>query len=361
MPAFRGEQASLLGGRNVGGYVSSSGPASAPFPAEQLAGTAATGAAAATTAGIRSIPNLRDVSTVHGSIVPGVLFRCGCPDFATEADAAALVGQLGVTARIDLRSPRERPSSGQHPMFRDGDGRRRHCGEVLDRQRGMSSHRVPMSSASRGETGGGFTQGCGGVGCAGVLRTCGCICTELCVPRCCRSRARRRRTLESTFAVWRPAFLRVRMSDSYTQLCGRGRPAQTLGAVLRMIAATPDGNATLVHCTAGKDRTGVVVALALALCGVPREAIAADYALSDNIYERWVAAGVADPDEPGMHLAAAARIPFMCADKQDILTTLDVLEQRFGSIEAWATQAAGLEALQLEALRRRLLRPKHAV
>ena len=44
----------------------------------------------------------------------------------------------------------------------------------------------------------------------------------------------------------------------------------------------------------------------------------------------------------------------MCADKQDILTTLDVLEQRFGSIEAWATQAAGLEALHLEALRRRL-------
>jgi protein-tyrosine phosphatase len=36
----------------------------------------------------------------------------------------------------------------------------------------------------------------------------------------------------------------------------------------------------LVHCTAGKDRTGVVIALILAVLGVPDELIAADYALS---------------------------------------------------------------------------------
>lgn len=36
----------------------------------------------------------------------------------------------------------------------------------------------------------------------------------------------------------------------------------------------------LVHCTAGKDRTGLVVALVLDVIGVPDEVIAADYALS---------------------------------------------------------------------------------
>lgn len=46
-------------------------------------------------------------------------------------------------------------------------------------------------------------------------------------------------------------------------------------AALRLIAST-DG-ATLVHCAAGKDRTGVVVALALAEVGVGRDAIVADY------------------------------------------------------------------------------------
>ena len=33
-----------------------------------------------------------------------------------------------------------------------------------------------------------------------------------------------------------------------------------------------------MHCAAGKDRTGVVVALALAAVGVPQDAIVADYA-----------------------------------------------------------------------------------
>lgn len=47
-------------------------------------------------------------------------------------------------------------------------------------------------------------------------------------------------------------------------------------AALRAIADSP--GAALVHCAAGKDRTGVVVALALTVAGVPRDAIIADYA-----------------------------------------------------------------------------------
>ena len=45
-----------------------------------------------------------------------------------------------------------------------------------------------------------------------------------------------------------------------------------------MIAHSP--GATIVHCAAGKDRTGTVVAIALAEVGVTREAIVADYARS---------------------------------------------------------------------------------
>jgi protein-tyrosine phosphatase len=41
-----------------------------------------------------------------------------------------------------------------------------------------------------------------------------------------------------------------------------------------------DALPALVHCSAGKDRTGVVIALILAVLGVPDEVIAADYALS---------------------------------------------------------------------------------
>ncbi len=54
--------------------------------------------------------------------------------------------------------------------------------------------------------------------------------------------------------------------------------AESVVAALRLIAGT-DG-ATIVHCAAGKDRTGTVVAIALAEVGVTREAIAEDYALT---------------------------------------------------------------------------------
>lgn len=48
---------------------------------------------------------------------------------------------------------------------------------------------------------------------------------------------------------------------------------------IRVIAT---GGPTLVHCTVGKDRTGVTVALALAAVGADREEIIADYALTES-------------------------------------------------------------------------------
>ena len=44
--------------------------------------------------------------------------------------------------------------------------------------------------------------------------------------------------------------------------------------------AAPGGLPALVHCTAGKDRTGLIVALVLGLAGVPTTTIVEDYALS---------------------------------------------------------------------------------
>jgi protein tyrosine/serine phosphatase len=52
------------------------------------------------------------------------------------------------------------------------------------------------------------------------------------------------------------------------------RPDSVVGA-LRAVAGAP--GAALVHCAAGKDRTGVVVALALSSVGVPRAEVVADY------------------------------------------------------------------------------------
>ena len=55
--------------------------------------------------------------------------------------------------------------------------------------------------------------------------------------------------------------------------------ASVVVSALREIASAGD-RSVVVHCTAGKDRTGIVVALALLAVGVYRDAVVADYALS---------------------------------------------------------------------------------
>lgn len=52
-----------------------------------------------------------------------------------------------------------------------------------------------------------------------------------------------------------------------------------IAAILRAVADAPDGG-IVIHCHAGRDRTGLIVALLLGVAGVPAATISADYALS---------------------------------------------------------------------------------
>ena len=69
------------------------------------------------------------------------------------------------------------------------------------------------------------------------------------------------------------------MSDGYIELLELG--ASAFAEAFQRIAA-PGGTPALVHCAAGKDRTGVLVALLLDVAGVEVELIAADYAVSNE-------------------------------------------------------------------------------
>ncbi len=52
-----------------------------------------------------------------------------------------------------------------------------------------------------------------------------------------------------------------------------------IATIMRAVADAPDGG-IVVHCHAGRDRTGLIVALLLGIAGVPAATISADYALS---------------------------------------------------------------------------------
>jgi hypothetical protein len=76
------------------------------------------------------------------------------------------------------------------------------------------------------------------------------------------------------------------LGDHYADYIAKAGP--NLGRALRILA-DPASGTTLVHCAAGKDRTGVVVALALSLVGVRRDAVMADYLRSAERADRILA------------------------------------------------------------------------
>ena len=121
-------------------------------------------------------------------------------------------------------------------------------------------------------------------------------------------------------------------------------------AVAAVADAEPEG-CLLVHCHAGKDRTGLVVALLLAVAGVSPEAIAADYALSGrNLADSlasWVEGG-ADPE------SREHRRRISVAPQQAMLDVLGELASRYDGAASYLRDA-GLSESHLDRVRMRLV------
>jgi protein-tyrosine phosphatase len=184
--------------------------------------------------------NVRDLGGLPtadgGSTVPGRLLRSENLQELSPADVAKLVEDIGVTTVVDLRTTGERDIEGPAPLDAVPGVRHAHHPVLLE-----------LGSASE--------------------------------------------AVSEALLVTKIEQDRARYPDDIT--CGHylgyleERPEEVTGA-LRSIA-TADG-AVIVHCAAGKDRTGVIVALALTAADVRPEAIVADYAATgdriDAIIER---------------------------------------------------------------------------
>jgi protein-tyrosine phosphatase len=110
-------------------------------------------------------------------------------------------------------------------------------------------------------------------------------------------------------------------------------PTSVLGSVVRSVAAFA-GRPTVVHCAAGKDRTGLVVTLLLALAGVDREAIVADYLASGPNMEA-VKARFATWSRYREHMTAVAPEMYM-AHEFTVRAVLHALDERFDGVHGWA-------------------------
>ncbi|HKT55250.1 MAG TPA: tyrosine-protein phosphatase [Microbacterium sp.] len=129
-------------------------------------------------------------------------------------------------------------------------------------------------------------------------------------------------------------------------------------AVGRLVArpADPARPAVLVHCTAGKDRTGVAVALVLDAVGTARDAIVTDYlATAANLAGAWA---------DGMRRRIEAAGMPLTPELDELLagTTRPAIESVFAHVDAGGGAAEyllrhGLSAPDLDALRSRLTSP----
>lgn len=119
--------------------------------------------------------------------------------------------------------------------------------------------------------------------------------------------------------------------------------------IIEAITAAPDGPVAF-HCHSGKDRTGIVAALLLELAGVPRAAIAADYALSQRQlwprYEQLVAEAGGEENVNPFYKPVT--------EPQSILDTLAHLDSTYGGVADYL-RGGGLPATAIDRLRRRLI------
>jgi protein-tyrosine phosphatase len=124
---------------------------------------------------------------------------------------------------------------------------------------------------------------------------------------------------------------------------------ERFAAAVEAVASAPEG-AVLVHCTAGKDRTGLVTALLLRLAGVSVADVGADYALSAANLREWSRPWVEEA-ETEVELRRRERI--VATPAEAMVGVLEDLQRRFGGVDGYLREG-GAEDEVLERARARL-------
>ncbi|HST81558.1 MAG TPA: tyrosine-protein phosphatase [Kineosporiaceae bacterium] len=265
--------------------------------------------------------NVRDVGgmpTVDGSVTAQKrLLRADNLQGLSEADVSRLVDEFGLTRVIDLRTVAEVTSEGPGPL------------SAVTSVEHVHHSVIPASGdrhLSRAQAQAGAQNGASDRSTAEMV-------SEVLLAR------------RGRYASANPDDV---VSGHYLGYL-EDRPDSVVAA-LRAIAETP--GAALVHCAAGKDRTGVIVALALLAVGVDREAVIADYVATaeriDAILARLRASATygSGVDE----VSTDRHTPRASAMKQ----FLDLVDSQHGGVAHWLAER-GFGAEDIERLRRKLL------
>jgi protein-tyrosine phosphatase len=127
--------------------------------------------------------------------------------------------------------------------------------------------------------------------------------------------------------------------------------AERFGAVIRTIASWD--RPSVLHCAAGRDRTGMTAALLLRTLGVPHEAIVSDFLLSTRYLDEA-------PAEPTPASEAEARqlrelLEVLQLQPRYIEAMFKTIDERFGSFDKYRREAMHVSDTDVARLKARLL------
>ena len=251
---------------------------------------------------LEGIHNFRDYggyATSDGTLRESVLYRSGQHGGATPADLST-VAQFGIATVIDLRGDSERASM---PCIRHDD----FDGLVLFAPGETAGQELsPHEEAGRG------------------------IVTA--------DEARRA------------------MTKLYVNMPFRDVLVRSLTLYFEALA-TRDG-ASLLHCLAGKDRTGLAVALLHRLLGVHEDDLMADYLLTNvagDPQARIASAAGSIREKYGMQMTEEAIVTLMSVEADYLHAATRSIADRFGTTEGYAEKVLGVDAERRAALRERLV------
>ena len=143
--------------------------------------------------------------------------------------------------------------------------------------------------------------------------------------------------------------------EMYTTLLFYPECQQQFAQLFREILDTRSG-AVLFHCTQGKDRTGIASALILAALGASRETIVTDFDVTNQIYAKDVKKFCRRVRFFGGKEEEIATVKsFIGANTENFINALDMIDEKYGSMDAYLRGPIQLTEPDIKNLRKRYL------
>ncbi len=147
------------------------------------------------------------------------------------------------------------------------------------------------------------------------------------------------------------------MADMYRDLLNKPETRQQYRKLFLRLAeeAAPS---FVVHCSAGKDRTGIVAALVQLLLGVSEADVMADFMLTQQFYDgealmRERSSQVLEHE--GVEIGEAALLPVFTVQERYMEAALDEINNRYAGIDNYLTRELDLSSSVLAEIRAALI------